>query len=126
MKLFNSFLIAGAVCVAFPALATPPAGDAVAGKKAFVQCQACHTVDAKAPQRLGPSLFGVMGSKVAGKPGYVYSAALRTMGGKWDDALMDRWLVKPSGVAQGTKMAFLGVPDPKRRKDMIAYLKTLK
>lgn len=126
MKSVLKFLALGFAAVAFPALAAAPAGDPVAGKKAFIQCQACHTVQAAGTQRLGPTMQGIYGAKIASRPGYAYSAALKGVSGKWDDAMLDNWLKRPSNVAQGTKMAFAGVADPKRRSDLTAYLKTLK
>ncbi len=126
MKSIQKLLVIGFASAAFPVLAAPPPGDPALGKKAFIQCQACHTVDAKAPSRMGPTLAGVYGAKAGAKPGYAYSAALKGLNVKWDDASLDHWLVRPNAMAQGTKMAFAGIPDPKRRADLIAYLKTLK
>ena len=127
MKSVLMFLAAcGSVSLPVSAMAQV-AGDAQAGKKAFIQCQACHTVDAKAPSRMGPSLQGVYGAKIGGRPGYDhYSKALSAMPGTWDDAKLDQWLTRPTKFATGTSMAFAGIPDPKRRADVIAYLKTLK
>lgn len=120
------FAAYGAISLPVSAMAQV-AGDAQAGKKAFIQCQACHSVDAKGPSRMGPSLHGVYGAKIASRPGYShYSKALSGTQGKWDDAKLDLWLTRPTKFATGTSMAFAGIPDPKRRADVIAYLKTLK
>lgn len=126
MTPIQKLLVVGVALAAFPAVAAPPAGDPALGKKAFVQCQACHAVEAKAPPRVGPTLAGVYGAKAGAKAGYAYSAALKGANLKWDDATLDRWLMRPSAVAKGTKMAFAGVPDPKSRAHLIAYIKTLK
>lgn len=122
------FAACGAVAVHGTALAAPPlVGDAAAGKRAFLQCQACHTVDAKAVSRAGPTLQGVYGGKIAGRPSYAqYSKALKATKGVWDEASLDQWLIRPTKFVPGTSMAFAGVSDPKRRADLIAYLKTLK
>ena len=54
-----------AAIAAFAALASPAfaGGDAVAGKKAFRKCAACHTVDGA--NRVGPTLAGIVGRTVA-------------------------------------------------------------
>lgn len=112
-----------AAAIAAPAMAQ----DAKAGEKAFVQCKACHSV-VKGQNRIGPSLAGVAGRKIASASGFSYSAALKgkATAGAWTDANLDKWLTKPSAFAPGTKMAFAGIVDAKKRKDVIAYLKTLK
>lgn len=122
-------LLAACGAVAIPALATAQTvtGDAAAGKRAFVQCQACHTVDAKAVSRMGPTLQGVYGGKIASRPTYAqYSKALKATTGVWNDASLDLWLTRPTKFVPGTSMTFAGVADPKRRADLVAYLKTLK
>lgn len=110
-----------AAAVASPALAQ----DAKAGEKAFAQCKACHSV-VKGQNRIGPSLAGVAGRKIASVPGFSYSAAMKGKKGNWTDANLDAWLTRPAKWAPGTKMAFPGIADAKRRRDVIAYLKTLK
>lgn len=127
MKSVVKYLALGAALTASPAMAAPaPAGNPVAGKSAYMQCQACHTVDAKAPPRMGPTLQGVYNAKIAARPGFKYSTALKGVNGKWDDATLDQWLTKPNKLAPGTSMVLAGISDPKRRADIIAYLKTLK
>ncbi|MES3098057.1 c-type cytochrome [Sphingomonas faeni] len=37
---------------------------------------------------------------------------------------MDAWLTNPRKMVPGTTMAFAGLPDPKDRADVIAYLST--
>ncbi|WP_313669417.1 c-type cytochrome [Sandarakinorhabdus sp.] len=112
--------------LAATALAAPAAAqDAKAGEKAFVQCKACHSVVA-GQNRIGPSLAGVVGRKIGTLAGFSYSAAMKAKGGAWSDANLDTYLTKPMAWVPGTKMAFAGIADAKKRKDVIAYLKTLK
>lgn len=51
---------------------------------------------------------------------------MKAKGGVWTEANLDSYLTKPQAYVKGTKMAFAGIPDAKKRKDVIAYLKTLK
>lgn len=109
--------------IATPAMA---AGDATAGKKAFAQCQMCHTVDATGRNGIGPNLAGIVGSKAGAKPGYIYSAALKKSAIAWNAKSLDAWLTKPAAFVPGTKMAYAGMSDAKARENVIAYLGTLK
>ena len=38
---------------------------------------------------------------------------------------LDNWLLKPATYAQGTRMAFAGITNPKDRANVIDYLRTL-
>ena len=116
-----------AVIIAVPLSPSARAeGDAAAGKTQFDNvCSLCHSPD-KGVNKLGPSLFGVYGTKSAEVPGYQFSDALKKLNVTWDDATLDKWLTNPRDMAPGTKMIFPGVSDPKQRQDIIAYLKTLK
>jgi cytochrome c len=112
--------------LALLALAAPAAAqDAAAGQSAFGQCKACHSVVA-GQNRIGPSLAGVIGRKAASVPGFSYSAAMKAKGVTWTEANLDAYLAKPMANVPGTKMAFAGIADAKKRKDVIAYLATLK
>lgn len=110
------------------AISAPAAGSAAAARPrpvGFVQCAACHSVE---PGRngVGPSLAGVAGRKAASLPGFNYSNALKGSGLTWDEASLDRWLTSPQRTVPGTKMPFVGIPDPTKRKEVIDYLVTLK
>jgi cytochrome c len=102
------------------------AGDAAAGKTEFDNvCSLCHSAE-KGVNKIGPSLFGVYGTKSADVAGYQFTDALKKLNVTWDDANLDKWLTNPRDMAPGTKMIFPGIPDEKGRQDVIAYLKTLK
>lgn len=67
-----------------------------------------------------------MGRPIAGGSArYGYTDALSSVGGRWNPATMDRWLVNPARFAPGTTMRFAGIADPLERADIIAYLETL-
>lgn len=109
----------------FPVLlasASPAAGKA---DFAAAGCIACHNVAEGGKAGVGPDLYGVMGAKQAGRPGYSYSAALTAKGGVWTFDELNKWITKPAAYAPGTKMSFAGLPDAKKRAEVIAYLNTL-
>ena len=105
------------------AAATTAAADAKPA--AFAQCAACHSVE-PGKHGVGPSLAGVFGTKSGDIPGYAFSEAMKTAGLTWDEATLDEYLTAPMKKVPGTKMTFAGISDPAARKEVIAYLKTLK
>lgn len=121
-------LIAGLAAVLGMLAAAGPAQaqDAAAGQKVFkIYCNACHAVE-PGKTRVGPSLFGVYGSETGEVKGFHFSAANKSAHLTWDDATLDRYLENPRKVIPGTTMTFAGLKDAQKRKDLIAYLKTLK
>lgn len=107
--------------------ASPAPGSAQAAADApaaFAVCRSCHAVE---PGRngVGPSLFGIVGTKAGDVPGYNFSPALKGSGVTWDRQSLDTWLQGPMKMVPGTKMV-IGVPDPKKRQDVIDYLESLK
>jgi cytochrome c2 len=102
------------------------AGDAASGKAVFgTSCGICHTVK-PGDNKIGPTLFGVVGRKTGSVPDYTYSPANLAANITWTDATLDAYLAAPRAVVPGTKMAYAGVKDPSKRADVIAYLDTLK
>jgi cytochrome c len=92
------------------------------GKLLFIQCRACHEVQAGLPHKVGPNLAGVLGRQSGTAAGFNYSPALKASGVTWDRVQLDRWLEKPSAVVAGNAMAFAGVANPKDRAALIAYI----
>lgn len=101
------------------------AGDAAAGKKIFQTCLLCHT-DQKGHNKVGPSLFDIVGRHSASLPDYNYSDAMKNFDKVWTPEELDTYLTNPREVVKGTKMIFPGIKDEKSRQDLIAYLETLK
>jgi cytochrome c len=123
--IFAAFAItaaAGAV-VAVPSSARA-AGRAAAGQQVFARCAACHSTR-PGENKIGPSLAGVVGRKSGTEPGYDYSPALKAANISWDEHSLDKFLANPAADVHGTKM-FITVPNAADRRNVIAYLETLK
>ncbi len=104
-------------------LSAAQAGDAVAGKKVFKKCKACHTVDAGGKNKIGPNLHGVIGKAAAAVEGYKYSKAMKASGLTWTEENLTGFLTKPKKFLPKTKMSFGGLKKPQQIEDLIAYLK---
>ena len=121
----------GAVAIAalgFTATATW-AQDAENGQSVFRQCRACHQVGPGAKNLVGPQLNGVVGRKATTVEGFNYSEASKAASSKglvWTEENLLAYLENPTGYMPGTKMAYAGLKDEADRKDVIAYLKSVK
>jgi cytochrome c len=117
-------LCAVAACVV---LLTPAAASAEDLEITFNDhCRECHSF-LKGDNRLGPTLYGVVGRKAGAEPGYGYTESLKDSGVTWDEATLDKWIANPGAVIPGNGMSppYGGVADPAIRKRIIAFLKTL-
>lgn len=112
------------------ALLVPPAayagGDAVAGKKVFNKCMACHDATA-GKDKVGPSLLGIMGRTAGTLESFAnkYSANIKELGAGglvWDEANLTAYLHNPKAVVPKGKMAFPGLKDDADVANVIAYL----
>jgi len=101
------------------------AADLEAGKTEFKKCALCHTTEA-GKNKIGPSLFGVVGRKSATLDNFNYSEAMKKFDHVWDEETLDKYLADPRATVPGTKMIFPGIKDKTERDDVIAYLETLK
>jgi cytochrome c len=104
---------------------TAGAGDPIHGAVIFKQCLLCHTNE-QGKNKIGPSLWGVVGRHSATIADYSYSPAMKAADKIWDEATLNTYLTKPQAMVPGTKMTFFGLPKEQDRLDVIAYLKTLK
>lgn len=116
---------------AVPAAAPAPAavtyasltGDAVKGEKVFAQCKACHVAEA-GKNRVGPSLWAVVGRTAGSIAGFNYSKANKDSGVTWSEDVLFTYLEAPAKFMPGTRMAFGGLKQAQDRADVIAFLKT--
>ena len=100
------------------------AQDAAAGEKVFAVCKACLQVGDTAKNVVGPVLNGLIGRKAGSVEGYNYSEANKKSGITWDEATFSEYIKDPKAKIPGTKMAFAGIKDEQKIKDLIAYLHT--
>jgi cytochrome c len=101
------------------------AADPAAGEKIFkAQCGICHAV-AAGENRIGPTLFGVVGRQAGGVPGFNYTADHKKLGIVWDTANLDKYLANPRAMVPDTSMVYAGLKDDAERANLVAYLETL-
>jgi cytochrome c len=101
------------------------AADPAAGQKIFkMQCGICHTVVA-GQNRIGPTLFGVVGRPAGSVPDFHYTADHKKLGITWDAANLDKYLANPRAMVPDTSMVYAGLKDDAQRADLVAYLETL-
>ncbi|HEY6334520.1 MAG TPA: cytochrome c family protein [Alphaproteobacteria bacterium] len=107
------------------ASAAATAADVDKGKEVFKKCALCHTNEA-GKNKIGPSLFGIVGRHSASIANFNYSDAMKKFDKTWDRATLDTYLTNPRQVVPGTKMIFAGLKEKADRDALIDYLETLK
>jgi cytochrome c2 len=104
-----------------PLLAT---ADTKQGEADAALCKVCHTFDKGGATMVGPNLYDIVGQKIASEEGFNFSPALKKHSDQsWTYENLDLWLKNPQEFAPGTTMAFPGVPDLKKRANIIAFLR---
>ncbi|MBR0679927.1 cytochrome c family protein [Roseomonas eburnea] len=90
------------------------------------QCASCHTFNEGGANRVGPNLFGIVGTKHAHADGFNYSGAIRGMAEKtWTYEELNAWIASPRTYAPGNRMSFAGMSNAQQRADLIAYLRSI-
>ena len=122
MRTVTGFAALALVGVAAAATAQT-APDLAHGESVFQsRCSMCHSLDGPGQ---GPNLTGVVGRKAATSPDFNYSDAMKASGQTWDAATLDKFLTDPAKLVPGSPMRAM-VPDDAERRDLIAYLGSLK
>lgn len=103
--------------------------DVKKGEAAAKQCATCHTFEKGGPNKIGPDLWNIVDRPKASVASFGgYSAANKEHGAKgekWTLDNLDHFIDNPKGYMPGTAMGFMGLKDPARRADLLAYLNTL-
>ncbi len=94
------------------------------GRLIFGPCRTCHYAQEFMGHNNGPNLHRIFG-KVAGKQQEFsyYSEVFKKADVVWTPELLYLWLADPNAMFPGSNMMSLGVPDPRERADLIAFLK---
>jgi cytochrome c len=95
--------------------------DLERGQLLFQTCAACHSV---LGDGVGPDLRGIYGRKAATRPGFNYSAALKSSDIVWNEANLRAFVKDPQALVKGTAMTFPGYPAQSDVDAVIVYLKT--
>ncbi|HVC60528.1 MAG TPA: c-type cytochrome [Acetobacteraceae bacterium] len=131
MSCFSSAVVPAAIVAlgvlgAIAGGGTARAADAAAGKQVFQsQCAICHS-DQAGQNKIGPSLFGVVGRHTGSEAGYDYSVANKNANLVWTPDVLEKYLDDPQKVVPGTKMPYAGLKNATKRANLIAFLATLK
>ena len=96
--------------------------DAEKGKKVFKKCVACHSLQ-EGKNKIGPSLYKLLGRKAGSVEGYKYSKAMKNSGVVWNEESLDKFLTKPRKFIPKTKMSFRGIKKKSLRDDLISFFK---
>lgn len=95
------------------------------GETAFRRCASCHTTE-EGQNRVGPSLWDVIGREVATVDGFSYSNAMSEYGADgtvWAFENLFNYLQDPRGYVPGTTMAFAGLGNDQENADLLAFLR---
>ena len=109
--------------IAAPGALWAAPADPVAGGAVFKKCVACHSTDPSGRNGIGPNLRGVVGRPAARVPGFSYSPAMSASKLVWNEKTLTRFLAAPRQMVPGTRMTFVGLPNPQDRANVIAFLK---
>jgi len=92
------------------------------GAELWGKCRACHTLEAKGRNLVGPRLHGVFGKKAGSVPDYRYSEVMKNSKVIWTEQTMDAYLAATQDFMPGNKM-YGGLAIAQDRVDLIAWLK---
>ncbi|HEX2116765.1 MAG TPA: cytochrome c family protein [Alphaproteobacteria bacterium] len=114
---------------AAPAAAEPitpllASANVQAGQAVAKQCTSCHTFEKGGANRVGPNLWGIIGTDKAHVQGFNYSQAMQSAPGNWTYEDLDKFLADPKAAMPGTRMTFAGVKKTQDRANLVAWLRT--
>ena len=95
------------------------------GQRAYQKCYSCHSLEPGRNDLSGPTLYRIVGRRIAAEPGFEYSSALKGFAEQeqiWTRDLIDRFSADPEALVPGTNMTFHGIADDGERRALIDYL----
>src|SRR5580704_2465700 len=105
-----------------------PTANIAAGQAITSKCASCHQFDPGDTPAIGPGLYGVVGRQPASQVKYTtYDSAIQDFEKThpaWTYDLLYQFLKAPGQFMPGTKMTFVGDPNPTDRINIIAYLRS--
>ena len=110
------------------AAAAPVASPLARGERAFQKCYSCHATEPGKSDLTGPTLYGIIGRRVAAERSFDYSPALKRFSRRnprWTRELVSRFSANPEELVPGTSMTFHGMPDANERAALLHYLESL-
>lgn len=117
IALFGAVLASSAVVAKQQAKPVAPAS--------FAACAACHKTAAGEKSFIGPNLAGIKGRKAGSSPAFKYSPAMAKSGIVWDRKSLTHFLSDPRKSVPGTRMAYPGIKDQRKVKEITDYLLAL-
>lgn len=97
--------------------------DGSRGAEVWRACAVCHSLEPNDHSRAGPSLYGVLGRRIASAEGYDFSAALRGMDIVWTpETISALFELGPEAYTPGSRMPDQRVGDPADRQALVDYL----
>jgi cytochrome c len=116
-----------AAALALGATSAQAAGDAAAGKTFFNGiCAMCHNAAKGAPNKIGPNLWGIVGSKPGTVPGFNFSPAMKAAKFSWTEQNLADYINNPQAKIPGNRMPYGGTHSMQKAQNVAAYLATLK
>lgn len=92
------------------------------GAELWGKCRACHTIEPKGRNIVGPRLHGIFGRKAGSVADYRYSEVMKKSAVVWTEQTLDAYLAATQDFMPGNKM-YGGLAIAQDRVDLIAWLK---
>jgi cytochrome c len=93
------------------------------GAHIFRACAACHSLQPDRENRAGPTLYGILGRRIASVPGYPYSEAFRHFDIVWTrETVAKLFEVGPARFTPGTKMPEQRIRSAEDREALVDFL----
>ncbi|MEN9016964.1 MAG: c-type cytochrome [Hellea sp.] len=95
------------------------------GRIIYKRCRACHSLDIKGKNTVGPNLWNIYGAVAGNKANFNYSKAMRNSDIIWDNETLNAYIQKPNEFMEGTRMSFIGIKKQEDRTALLIYLKAM-